>query len=206
VALTGSRRTDGAPGADNHSAPGADDLGAPSIDELGGSGGDSTGPGGNGFGGPGGPYGGWGGRGPRRRALLGSRRRQIVAGLIILGALAFLLVRGLTNATEYFKTTNQAVAQRAQLGTHNFRIEGTVENNVRDVGDNVDFTIFANGTAVNVVSTGSPPQLFKAGIPVVLDGHWQGTVYASDQIMVKHSASYTEAHPGRLQSQLPAGK
>jgi cytochrome c-type biogenesis protein CcmE len=198
VALTGSRRTDGAPG---------DDLGAPSIDELGGGGGEPTGPGGNGFGGPGGPgYGGRGGRGPRRRALLGSRRRQIVAGLIILGALAFLLVRGLTNATEFFKTTNEAVAQRAQLGTHNFRVEGTVENNVREVGDNVDFTIFANGTAVNVVSTGSPPQLFKPGIPVVLDGHWQGAVYASDQIMVKHSASYTEAHPGRLQSQLPAGK
>ena len=126
--------------------------------------------------------------------------------MVILGALAFLLVRGLTNATEYFKTTREAVAQRAQLGSHNFRVEGTVENNVRQVGDNVDFTIFANGTAVDVVSTGSPPQLFKPGIPVVLDGHWQGSVYASNQIMVKHSANYSEDHPGRLKSQLPAGK
>jgi cytochrome c-type biogenesis protein CcmE len=199
VALTGSRRTEGV-------TPGADDLGAPSIDELGGDGGDSHDPGGNGFGGPGGSGYSGRGHGPRRRALLGSRRRQIIAGLIILGALGFLLVRGLTNATEYFKTTREAVTQRAQLGSHNFRVEGTVENNVRQVGEDVDFTIFANNTAVDVVSTGSPPQLFKPGVPVVLDGHWQGTVYASDQIMVKHSASYTEAHPGRLKSQLPAGK
>jgi hypothetical protein len=37
----------------------------------------------------------------------------------------------------------------------------------------------------------------------VLEGHWQGQTYAADQIMVKHSASYTEAHPDRLKSQLP---
>ena len=56
-----------------------------------------------------------------------------------------------------------------------------------------------------MVDTGQPPQLFKPGIPVVLEGHWQGAVYASDQIMVKHTASYTEAHPDRLKSQLPPG-
>ena len=55
-----------------------------------------------------------------------------------------------------------------------------------------------------VVNSSQPPQLFKPGVPVVLEGHWQGPVYASDQIMVKHTASYVEAHPDRLKSQLPA--
>jgi cytochrome c-type biogenesis protein CcmE len=142
---------------------------------------------------------------PRRRTSLGSRRRKIVAGVVILGALGFLLLRGLTNATEYFKTTTQAVQEKAQLGTKPFRIEGTVENDVREAGDTVQFTIVAGGTAVKVVSTNSPPQLFKPGIPVVLDGHWAGPVYSSDLIMVKHTASYVEAHPDRLKSQLPAG-
>jgi cytochrome c-type biogenesis protein CcmE len=142
---------------------------------------------------------------PRRRSTLGSRRRKIIAAVVIGGSLAFLVVRGLTNATEYFKTTTQAVAQRSQLGTEPFRIEGTVENNVREVDDTVRFTIFAGGTAVDVVSTNSPPQLFKPGIPVVLDGHWAGAVYASDLIMVKHTASYTEAHPDRLAPQVPPG-
>ena len=142
---------------------------------------------------------------PRRRSTLGSRRRKIIAAVVIGGSLAFLVVRGLTNATEYFKTTTEAVAERAQLGTEPFRIEGTVENDVREVGDTVHFTIFGGGTAVDVVSTGSPGGLFKPGIPVVLDGHWAGAVYASDLIMVKHTASYVEAHPDRLKPQLPAG-
>jgi cytochrome c-type biogenesis protein CcmE len=134
---------------------------------------------------------------------LGTRRQRIGALVVILGALGFLVFRGLTNATEYFKTTTQAVAQRPQLGTEDFRIEGTVENDVRNVGSDVAFTIYGGCTAVNVISSGSPSALFKPGIPVVLDGHWAGTTYMSDLIMVKHTASYVEAHPDRLQSQLP---
>jgi len=141
--------------------------------------------------------------GPRRRAGLGTRRQRIVALVVIIGALGFLVFRGLTNATEYFKTTSEAVQQRSQLGSQDFRIEGTVENDVRDVGTDVDFTIYGGCTAVSVVSSGSPSQLFKPGIPVVLDGHWAGTTYISNQIMVKHTASYVEAHPGRVQSQSP---
>jgi cytochrome c-type biogenesis protein CcmE len=143
------------------------------------------------------------GRSPRRRALLGSRRRQVAAALVIAGALGFLLVEGLNNATIYFKTADQAVADRAALGTRPFRIEGTVEPDVRQVGSLTTFSIIANGVQVQVVDSKQPPQLFKPGIPVVLEGHWQGRVYTSDQIMIKHTASYVEAHPDRLKSQLP---
>lgn len=125
--------------------------------------------------------------------------------MVIAGALAFLLLEGLNNATIYFKTADQAVADRAALGSKPFRIEGTVEPDVRQVGGITEFSIVANGVRVPVVDSRQPPQLFKPGIPVVLEGHWQGPVYASDQIMVKHTASYVEAHPDRLKSQLPPG-
>ena len=141
----------------------------------------------------------------RRRFLLGSRRRQVIAGLVVASAVAFLLAEGLSSATVYFKTADQAVADRGALGTKPFRIEGTVLNDVRQVGKITRFDIFANGVTVPVADTDQPPELFKPGIPVVLEGHWQGSVYAADQIMVKHTASYTEAHPNRLKSQLPAG-
>lgn len=133
-----------------------------------------------------------------RRRLLGSRRRQIVAGVVIVAAVVFLAVQGLSNATIYFKTADQAVAAKPSLGTKVFRLEGTVDNDVTRVGQTVRFDLTANGVTVPVVDTGSPGQLFKPGIPVVLEGHWQGAVYASDQIMVKHTASYTEAHPDRV--------
>jgi cytochrome c-type biogenesis protein CcmE len=140
----------------------------------------------------------------RRRPLLGTWRRRVVAAVIIGGALVFLLLEGLNNATIYFKTADQAVADRAALGSRQFRIEGTVEPGVKKVGVTTHFSIVANNVIVNVVDTGQPNQLFKPGIPVVLEGHWQGDVYASDQIMVKHTASYVEAHPDRLRSQLPS--
>jgi cytochrome c-type biogenesis protein CcmE len=134
----------------------------------------------------------------RRRNWLGSRRRQVIAGLVIVGALAFVLFEGLSNATVYFKTADQAVAQRASLGGREFRVEGTVQNDVRNVAGTVQFSITGNGATVPVISTDQPTQLFKAGIPVVLDGHWQGTVFQCNQIMVKHTASYVEAHPDRV--------
>ena len=139
----------------------------------------------------------------RRRSYLTSWPRRIFAGVVVAGALGFLLYQGLNNATVYFKTADQAVADRAALGSRQFRIEGTVEPGVRQVGDKTLFAIVANGVSVNVVDSKQPPQLFRAGIPVVLVGHWQGPAYAADQIMVKHSASYVEAHPSRLKSQLP---
>jgi cytochrome c-type biogenesis protein CcmE len=143
---------------------------------------------------------------PRRRSrqLLGSRRRQAFAGVVVLAAIGYIAYQGLTSAAQYFLTTKQAVEQRATLGDSSFRIEGTVEHDVRQVGSVIDFTIYADGVAVDVVSTGSPPQLFKPGIPVVLIGHWQGDHFASTQIMVKHTANYTEEHPDRLKSQLPS--
>ena len=122
---------------------------------------------------------------------------------MILAAVGFLVWQGLGNATEYFETADQAVAQKAHLGSRQFRIEGTVGNDVRRVGNQTDFTITANGVTVAVVDSYQPPQLFKPGIPVVLEGHWAGAVYDSSQIMVKHTASYSEAHPDRLRSQLP---
>jgi cytochrome c-type biogenesis protein CcmE len=139
----------------------------------------------------------------RNRAYLGSRRRRWVAGVVIAGVVGFLLFQGLTNSTQYFYTADQAVAHRSSLGAKAFRIEGTVENDVRQVSGHTEFDIYANGTTVPVVDSKNPPQLFKPGIPVVLEGHWSWPVFASDLIMVKHSASYTEAHPGRLKSQLP---
>ncbi|MBO0693865.1 MAG: cytochrome c maturation protein CcmE, partial [Acidimicrobiaceae bacterium] len=145
---------------------------------------------------------------PARRArprLLGTRRRQVVAAVVIVGAIGFLVREGLNNATSYFLYTDQAVAQKASLGTKPFRIEGTVEPGVRRVGQHTDFTITAHKVAVPVVSTGTPTSLFKPGIPVVLDGHWSasGQVYDASLIMVKHTANYVEAHPNRLKSQLP---
>jgi cytochrome c-type biogenesis protein CcmE len=133
------------------------------------------------------------------RARLASRRRQIIAFAILAAALMVLVFRGLGNATLYFKTADEAVAQRAKLGSQRFRIEGTVQPGVRQVGQDVDFVIANNGVEVNVIHKSGPPQLFKPGIPVVLQGHFEPDGhFASELIMVKHTEDYVAKHPERV--------
>lgn len=141
------------------------------------------------------------GSGIRPRTRIGNRRRIAICFGIIVVALGALAWRGLTNATEYFKTADEAMASRSQLGTKNFRIEGTVQPGVHQDGQLVTFVIENNGVTVPVVQKGEPPQLFAPGVPVVLDGHFasaSSATFDSNLIMVKHSDSYVAAHPDRV--------
>jgi cytochrome c-type biogenesis protein CcmE len=135
----------------------------------------------------------------RRRPGLGSRRRIFITALILVAAVAFLLTRALGDSVVYFRTADEAVAQKAELGTRRFRIEGTVvADTVRETRDTTRFAIAEAGTRVDVVHRGDPPELFQPGIPVVLEGHWLGDNFASDRIMVKHSAQYKARNPDRV--------
>jgi cytochrome c-type biogenesis protein CcmE len=128
------------------------------------------------------------------------RRRRLAIVLLALAALlGFLAVRSLGASTLYFKTADEAVADKDSLGTRRFRIEGTVvAQTVRSAGNNTKFAIAEKGVRVEVVHQGDPPELFQPGIPVVLEGHWTGNYFASDRIMVKHSAQYQEKNPSRV--------
>ena len=139
---------------------------------------------------------------PRTRA--GSTKRLWAAGVVIVAALGFLLFKGLTSAITFFKTANQAIADRSQLGNSVFQLEGTVvAGTVHKVGGDVyDFIVESHRVRVHISNTGAPPQLFRPGMPVVVVGHFVGSsnVFASDQIMVKHSQSYIAAHPQRVKA------
>jgi cytochrome c-type biogenesis protein CcmE len=127
------------------------------------------------------------------------RRRLIVVGLVVLAALGFLVFRGLGNATLYFRTADEAVAQKQQLGDRRFRIEGNVvAGTVKEMSNRVGFNIESKGVIVPVSHVGDPPELFKPGIPVVLEGNFQGDTFDSDRIMVKHSEDYVAKHPSRV--------
>jgi cytochrome c-type biogenesis protein CcmE len=131
--------------------------------------------------------------------VIASRRRLLVAGAVVVAALGLLVVRGLGNATVYFRTADEAVAQRQSLGDRRLRIEGTVVGgSVAESGGNVSFRIESKAVEVPVVHHGDPPELFKPGIPVVLEGRFRGDAFSSDRILVKHSESYVADHPERV--------
>jgi cytochrome c-type biogenesis protein CcmE len=131
--------------------------------------------------------------------LTSTRNRLWIAGIAIMLALGFLVVRGLGDATVYFRTADEAVAQKASLGDRRIRVEGdVVAGSVHEVNGTVEFTITSKGVEVPVVHHGDPPELFKPGIPVVIEGRFQGDVFDSDRILVKHSETYVADHPDRV--------
>jgi cytochrome c-type biogenesis protein CcmE len=122
------------------------------------------------------------------------RRRWLPLAVVavVLVALGVLVYKGLSDATLYFRTADEAVAQRDDLGTRRFRLEGTVVGDPTRSGDGVAFTVAHNGTSVDVRHVGDPPELFRPGIPVVLEGRWADgeDVFDSDRILVKHDEEY----------------
>jgi cytochrome c-type biogenesis protein CcmE len=120
----------------------------------------------------------------------------------VVAVLGLLVVRGLSDATLYFRNADEAVAQRDSLGDKRFRLQGTVVGEPVESDGTVSFAVTFNGVAVDVRHAGSPPELFKPGIPVVLEGHWDesGELFDSDRIMIKHDSTYesTEDYQERV--------
>jgi cytochrome c-type biogenesis protein CcmE len=138
---------------------------------------------------------------PTRRG--GSRLRVVVALGLILAALGFVVVRGLGEAAQFYRPVDQAVAQQSTLGTKRFSLIGVVvDGTVVESGRQVAFTIEENGQRVQVRHTGIPPELFKPGMPVLLDGHFESAtgqpLFVSDRMAVKHSADYKTENPDRV--------
>ena len=112
-------------------------------------------------------------RAPRARRRR-TRRRWVplaVLAVVVLG-LGALVYKGLNDATLYFRNADEAVAQRDELGSKRFRLQGTVVGEPVVDGDDVRFEVAYNGVAVDVEHVGTPPDMFRPGIPVVLEGHW----------------------------------
>jgi cytochrome c-type biogenesis protein CcmE len=128
---------------------------------------------------------------PRRRR---ARRRWLpltVLAVVVLG-LAGLVYQGLSEASLYFRNADEAVAQRDELGDKRFRLQGTVVGEPDIDGTSVSFQVAYNGVDVPVAHTGTPPDMFQPGIPVVLEGSWRdgSEVFHSDRMLIKHDETY----------------
>ncbi len=131
----------------------------------------------------------------------GRRGWAIVVIVLILAALAFVATKALSDAALFFYNADEAVAKRDELGDSRFRLQGTVmDGTISETGDGVDFTVTFNGAEVPVHHRGDPPELFKAGEPVVLEGRWDRTVdvFDSDRMLVKHDERYDAVNQDRI--------
>ncbi len=141
-----------------------------------------------------------------------AKRRHSTRNWLIMGGLAvvlgLILFQALTSARVYYLNVDEAVARRTELGSRNLRIQGEVTQiDGVDSAGALNFTMQFNGAQARVRHTGDDPSnLFGVGQKAVVDGHWQGDTFLSSQILMKHSESYVEANPDRLQyEERPAG-
>lgn len=158
---------------------------------------------------------------PRAPRAPGRRRRtpwaMLALGVVVVG-LVVVVVNGLGDATLFFRTASEAVAERDTLADRRFRIEGRVAtDSIVPTSTGVDFVISDGDVDVTIVHQGDPPDLFQENIPVVLEGRWaqvgdadvpgptegvptdDGWFFSSDTFFVRHEEQYVEEHPERTQ-------
>ena len=131
-----------------------------------------------------------------------SRRTWLILFLLVI-VIGIMVSQGMLQSLNYFKTVGDVYKDRTSIGTREVRLEGmVVKGTVERTSQGATFTIRGAKTeVVTVTAVGTPPQLFRAGIPVVVIGSFTtATSYSfrATQIMVKHSAQYIEKNPGRV--------
>lgn len=132
---------------------------------------------------------------PRPAALATSGRTKVRNRLIVGGialVLGFVLFQALTSASEFYYNVDEAVADRSDLGDDTFRMQGVVVSEPLKGDDGViTFRVSFGDVDAEIRHIGEEPtDLFELGIPVVMKGHWAGSVFESEQILIKHSETY----------------
>lgn len=127
-----------------------------------------------------------------------SKRRTmaIVAIVVIAGVFGYLLYGGIGNNLVYFLTPGELLAKGSKAVDVPVRLGGQiVPGSVTWNAQTLDlrFRVTDGAREVAVHSTGAPPQMFRAGIGVIVEGRYDKSgVFQSTNLMVRHSNEY---HP-----------
>ena len=109
--------------------------------------------------------------------------------LLLAGTLAFGDLNG--NLVYYLTPTEAVERGEASGDDQRFRLAGrVVEGSIEEANGGARFVVADGHERVPVEHTGVPPQLFRGGIDVVVEGRWSGDQFVSDLILVKHDEQY----------------
>ena len=125
------------------------------------------------------------------------RTFTIVALVVAAGALTWLAVGGLGDNLVYYWTPTELKA--APRSAAMVRLGGQVKAGtlVPSGASDLDFVVTDGVNDVKVHSSAVPPQMFREGIGVIVEGALDaGGVFQSERIMVKHGNEYQAPAPG----------
>ncbi|MEN0062881.1 MAG: cytochrome c maturation protein CcmE [Myxococcota bacterium] len=115
------------------------------------------------------------------------------AVLVAAGALAWISMSDLgENLVYYWSPTELMTAENAQDATVRLGgmvVPGSLEHDTTNA--HISFDVTDGTTTVHVESEGNPPQMFREGIGVVVEGKLGADQdFVADKVMVKHSNEY----------------
>ena len=125
-----------------------------------------------------------------------SRKPLLLVGVAVvaLTVFGFMLVGGLGENIVYFVTPTELHAKGTEAVGAPVRLGGQVApGSVVWNADELDlrFRMTDGAQEVEVHSTGAPPQMFRDGIGVIVEGRLnRAGIFESDNLMVKHSNEY----------------
>ena len=130
-----------------------------------------------------------------------SRKTIVIAGAaVIVAAFAYLLYGGLDKNVVYFLTPHELLAKGTKGVDVPVRLGGQVKpGSVKwnDTTLDLHFTITDGTSDIAVASRGAPPQMFRDGMGVVVEGRYLASgVFDCKSLMVKHSNEYRPPKPG----------
>ena len=131
----------------------------------------------------------------RRRATL------LVAVAIVLGAFGYLVFGGLEKNVVFFLTPQELLAKGTAGYDVPVRLGGQVmPGSVQWDAKALDLRFKVQDNAGGVVlvhSKGAPPQMFRDGMGVVVEGRYgRDGVFSSEQLMIRHSEEYRAPKAG----------
>lgn len=135
-------------------------------------------------------------------SVTSGNKRFIIAGIgVIVAVFAYLLYGGLDKNVVYFLTPHELLAKGTQGVDVPVRLGGQVKpGSVKwnDASLDLSFVVTDGGGEIPVHSRGAPPQMFRDGMGVVVEGRYHPDgVFQSTNLIVKHSNEYRPPKPGQ---------
>jgi cytochrome c-type biogenesis protein CcmE len=128
------------------------------------------------------------------------KRAWIFGGAaVIVAVFAWLLFGGLQKNVVFFLTPRELLAKGSDGVGVPVRLGGQVKpGTLKWDAKALDlrFTVTDGAREMQVHSTGAPPQMFREGMGVIVEGRVAGGVFEATNLMVKHSNEYRAPKPG----------
>jgi cytochrome c-type biogenesis protein CcmE len=124
----------------------------------------------------------------------------ILVGASVVGVLGFLAFGSMGDNLVYYRSPTELRASAAGETGATVRLGGLVKaGSVRVEGTNTVFSVEDGGATVEVRTASIPPQMFREGIGVVVEGHLgPDGVFESKRLLVKHDENYKAPTDGKL--------